>query len=140
METMFKQYRIKSISEMRQVVFGEDLTRVSISDTDKNLMREHPNVFAQGYIARNPKNHEDQWYVAKDYFDDNFEAENVKLDAIENYSIATANSAYGLSEIVNDLIKAGWQIIDGHKTLYLQNNHPLKSREYSQTLVYFPKK
>ena len=24
-------------------------------------------------IARNPKNHEDQWYVAKKYFEDNFE-------------------------------------------------------------------
>jgi hypothetical protein len=69
----FKQYRRKSISEMRQVVFGEDLTGVSISEPDKKLMQELPNVFAQGYIARNPKNHEDQWYVAKDYFDDNLE-------------------------------------------------------------------
>jgi hypothetical protein len=136
----FKKYRRKSVSEMRQVIFGEDLTGVSISEPDKKLMQENPNVFAQGYIARNPKNHEDLWYVAKEYFDDNLEAENVKLDTIENYSIATANSAYELSEIVNDLIKAGWQIIDGHKTLYLQNNHPFKSREYSQTLVYFPKK
>lgn len=24
-------------------------------------------------IARNPKNHEDQWLVAKKYFEDNFE-------------------------------------------------------------------
>jgi hypothetical protein len=69
----FKQYRRKSISEMRQVIFGEDLTGVSISEPDKKLMKEHPNVFAQGYIARNPKNHEDLWYVAKDYFDDNLE-------------------------------------------------------------------
>ena len=58
---------------MRQVVFGEDLTGVSISEPDKKLMQELPNVFTQGYIARNPKNHEDQWYVAKDYFDDNLE-------------------------------------------------------------------
>lgn len=71
--TEFKQYRRKSISEMRQVVFGEDLTGVSISEPDKKLMQESPNIFAQGYIARNPKNHEDQWYVAKDYFDDNLE-------------------------------------------------------------------
>jgi len=69
----FKQYRRKSISEMRPVVMGEDLTGVSISEPDKKLMQEHPNIFAQGYIARNPKNHEDLWYVAKDYFDDNLE-------------------------------------------------------------------
>jgi len=69
----FKQYRRKSISEMRQVVSGEDLTGVSISDPDKKLMQDNPSAFAQGYIARNPKNHEDQWYVAKAYFDDNLE-------------------------------------------------------------------
>jgi hypothetical protein len=69
----FKKYRRKSVSEMRQVIFGEDLTGVSISEPDKKLMRENPNVFAQGYIARNPKNHEDLWYVAKEYFDDNLE-------------------------------------------------------------------
>lgn len=60
--TEFKQYRRKSISEMRQVVLGEDLTGVSISEPDKKLMQDFPNLFAQGYIARNPKNHEDQWY------------------------------------------------------------------------------
>jgi hypothetical protein len=73
MENEFKQYKRKSISEMRQVVFGEDLTGISISDPDKQLMKDFPNVFAQGYIARNPKNHADMWYVAKDYFDDNLE-------------------------------------------------------------------
>ena len=26
-----------------------------------------------GMIARNPKNSQDQWYVAKKYFEDNFE-------------------------------------------------------------------
>ena len=69
----FKQYRRKSISELRKVVFGEDLTGISISEPDKKLLRELPNVFAQGYIARNPKNHNDLWYVSKEYFDDNLE-------------------------------------------------------------------
>jgi len=26
-----------------------------------------------GMIARNPENHKDQWYVARKYFEDNFE-------------------------------------------------------------------
>ena len=29
--------------------------------------------FIEGYIARNPKNHDDLWYVAKKYFDENLE-------------------------------------------------------------------
>jgi len=62
----FKQYKRKGLSEMRPYVFGEDLSGVSISDEDipKTDM---------GMIARNPKNHADQWYVARKYFDDNLE-------------------------------------------------------------------
>jgi hypothetical protein len=69
----FKQYRRTNIAEIRRVLFSDDLMGVSISDPDKELKRDFPSVFAQGYIARNPKNHEDKWYIAKDYFDDNFE-------------------------------------------------------------------
>ena len=48
----FKQYKRKGLSEMRQILYGEDLTGISISDPDKELMRDFPSVFAQGYIAR----------------------------------------------------------------------------------------
>ena len=27
----------------------------------------------QSFVARNPQNHADKWYVARAYFDDNFE-------------------------------------------------------------------
>lgn len=64
----FKQYKRKGLSEMRPYVKGEDLTGVSVSDADKKL-----ETLEGGYIARNPVNHEDKWYVAKKYFDDNLE-------------------------------------------------------------------
>lgn len=63
--SMFKQYRRKGFSEMRPYIVGEDLSKVSLSDVD--VPEEG------GMIARNPKNHEDQWYVAKKYFEDNLE-------------------------------------------------------------------
>ena len=65
----FKQYRRKSISEMRPYVEGEVLEGVSISEAD--LKAGSPKV--GDMIARNPKNHEDQWLVAKAYFEDNLE-------------------------------------------------------------------
>lgn len=66
----FKQYRRKSISEMRPYVEGEELNEiVSISDAD--LKNGSPKL--GDMIARNPKNHEDQWLVAKEYFEDNLE-------------------------------------------------------------------
>ena len=68
METNFKQYKRKGLSEMRPYIKGEDLTGISVSDQDKLLP-----TLEGGYIARNPKNHEDKWYVAKKYFDDNLE-------------------------------------------------------------------
>jgi hypothetical protein len=63
----FKQYRRTNIAEMREYVLGEDLRYISVSDSDDP---EHDNG---GMIARNPKNHKDMWYVAGEYFNDNFE-------------------------------------------------------------------
>jgi hypothetical protein len=48
----------------------DDIEIISISDADKKLSKED---FELGYVARNPKNHKDMWYVAKKYFDDNLE-------------------------------------------------------------------
>jgi hypothetical protein len=68
----FKQYKRKGLSEMCPFLeyVGKDLSTVSVSDQDKLLSNEE---FMLGYIARNPKNHDDLWYVAKKYFDDNLE-------------------------------------------------------------------
>jgi len=63
---MWKQYRRKGLSEMRPYVLGEDLTNISVADVDD------PET-DMGMIARNPLNHEDQWYVARAYFEENLE-------------------------------------------------------------------
>lgn len=76
-------YRRTGLSEMRPYVPGEDLTGISVSDPDKGLLAaaaesgENPG----GYIARNPRNHADQWYVAQAYFDANFELVDVPVVA-----------------------------------------------------------
>lgn len=62
---MWKKYRKSALQEMRPYVVGEDLSNVSVSDVD---IPEKG-----GMIARNPLNHEDQWYVAKDFFLKNYE-------------------------------------------------------------------
>jgi hypothetical protein len=67
---MFKQYRRKQIAELRPYVPGESLDRVSISAPDK----EAGSPKEGDMIARNPKNHDDQWLVAAQYFADNFES------------------------------------------------------------------
>lgn len=81
----FKEYRRSQIAEMREVTekdiaifknhgfihiseypFGNN---ISISDADKN--NGSPKI--GDMIARNPKDHNDQWLVAEQYFKDNFE-------------------------------------------------------------------
>ncbi len=65
----FKQYQRKGLSEMIQAkLFTESMDSVSVSEADKALSNEE---FMEGYIARNPLNHEDKWYVSKKYFDEN---------------------------------------------------------------------
>ena len=65
MENNWKEYKRKGLSEMRPYVPGEDLTHISVSETDT----PEPG----GMIARNPTNHADQWYVSKAYFEENLE-------------------------------------------------------------------
>ena len=49
---------------MRPYIPGEDLTGISVSPEDTPE--------AGGMIAINPKNPNDKWYVAKDFFQENY--------------------------------------------------------------------
>lgn len=64
-------YRRTGLSEMRPYVPGEDMTGVSVSASDYMLLAGNPDP--GGFIARNPKNHADKWYVAQAYFEENLE-------------------------------------------------------------------
>jgi len=69
--SVFLHYKKKQISEVRFYNEGEVLSdRVSISAADK----ENGSPKAGDMIARNPKNHDDQWLIAADYFKENFES------------------------------------------------------------------
>jgi hypothetical protein len=67
-KTEFKQYRRRQIAELRPYEPGEDLSGVSISAEDSKA--GSPKV--GDMIARNPKNHDDRWLVAQEYFKENF--------------------------------------------------------------------
>lgn len=62
----WKKYKRKGLSEMRPYVKGEDLTGKTVSPED------NPET-DMGMIARNPQMPEQQWYVARKYFEDNLE-------------------------------------------------------------------
>ena len=66
---MFKQYRRTAISELRPYIEGDDMKDINIGSEDR--LAGSPK--AGDMIARNPKNHDDQWLVAKAYFEANFE-------------------------------------------------------------------
>ena len=95
----FKQYKRKSISEMRPYIKGESMNGISISEADlKNGSPKEGDM-----IARNPKNHNDKWLVAESYFNDNLEPigtidKNIKKKSLGN---TTASKA---SENVKDIV------------------------------------
>jgi len=69
----WKKYRRTNIAEMRDLTPDEQmagLVYASVSNED-DLLPKHE--FIEGKIARNSQNHNDQWYVAKKYFENNFE-------------------------------------------------------------------
>ena len=72
----FKQYRRKQIAELRPVTY-QDIVAVKAGSSSISLSQEDRAAGSPkdgDMIARNPKNHADQWLVAKQYFEDNFEA------------------------------------------------------------------
>ena len=80
MENEFKEYRRTNIAEMRPVTKEElelgrlittfTSTRKAISVSGEDLQNGSPKE--GDMIARNPKNHNDLWLVAKQYFEENF--------------------------------------------------------------------
>ncbi|MGR3301756.1 MAG: hypothetical protein ACUZ8I_04540 [Candidatus Scalindua sp.] len=68
--SVFKEYKRKGLSLMRPYIEGENWdNEISVSDVD--LKAGSPKV--GDMIAINPKNWNDQWLVARKYFDDNLE-------------------------------------------------------------------
>jgi len=59
----FKTYPRKGSIEARPYEPGELLHGVSVSPADMKRTS-----LAGGMIARNPDNHDDQWYIAPEYF------------------------------------------------------------------------
>lgn len=66
----FKKYRRSQVAELRPYQEGEELLGwVTISSIDK----ENGSPKIGDMIARNPKDHTDQWLITERYFKDNFE-------------------------------------------------------------------
>jgi hypothetical protein len=65
----FKEYRRSKIAQLRPYEPGEGMVGISVSMED--TCAGSPKL--GDMIARNPKNHADQWLVAAQYFADNFE-------------------------------------------------------------------
>jgi len=70
--TEFKKYRRINVAEARLYIFGEDLSKVSVSPEDVEEV-SNPKRKGYGMIARNPGNYRDQWYINELYFKENFE-------------------------------------------------------------------
>lgn len=69
-EEDFDKFQRKEVAELRPYKNGEKLDKkVSVSKADKDKGSPKKGDM----IARNPKDHNDQWLVAKKYFKDNFE-------------------------------------------------------------------
>ena len=65
MDNNMKYYRKKGLQPMRPYVVGEVLTGISVNKEDTPGLG--------GMIAVNSKNLEDRWYVAKTFFEENYE-------------------------------------------------------------------
>ena len=58
-------YRKKSLQPMRPYIDGENMDGISVAEGDTPE--------AGGMIAVNTKDESDRWYIAKKFFEDNYE-------------------------------------------------------------------
>lgn len=68
---MWQKYVKTAVQEMRPYVPGESLNGISVSQEDLEEINNPDKKY--GMIARNSSNHNDQWYVARKFFEDNYE-------------------------------------------------------------------
>ena len=73
MFNIFEEYTRKGSAEARPVTKDEidKIIDNNISISEVDYFNGSP--LPGDMIARNPKNHKDQWLIAKKYFEDNFE-------------------------------------------------------------------
>ena len=57
----------KGVTLMRPYVNGEDMSSISVSKEDKKLK-----TLVGGWIAYNPNDESDQWYISEVFFNDNY--------------------------------------------------------------------
>jgi len=98
----WKRYRRKEFSEMRPYVVGENMNGINISDADRN--NGSPKI--GDMIARNPKNHNDQWLVAQKYFAENFGA-CIKLSGARKPQ-ASEGSGFSRESESCETVEIGW--------------------------------
>ena len=69
----FKEYKRIENAEIRELDEAEieGTININISISQKDISDGSPKL--GDMIARNPKNHNDQWLIAAQYFKDNFE-------------------------------------------------------------------
>lgn len=110
----FKQYQRKQIAELRAWSPDDDMTRVSVSAPD----REAGSPKLGDRIARNPKNHDDQWLVAEAYFRDNFAPVNSynPTDRVQRGSALMAGPIKIATYRVRDPITDEWSSLQFHMT------------------------
>lgn len=127
MSENFKKYQRTELAELREVtendihflknyggvlinIEGEEVVvNLSISEVDK----KNGSPKLGDMIARNPKNHDDQWLVAKEYFLKNFKDVNINnhmegdkrpLIAYDINSLPTKDREKFIFEDINELI------------------------------------
>ena len=61
----FEYYRKKLLQPMRPYILDEDMNGISVNKEDTPEL--------EGMVAFNPDNPEDRWYVAKKFFEENYE-------------------------------------------------------------------
>ena len=129
MSKEFSKHERTNIAEMRPYVKGEDLKGISVGNDIKPAVG--------GWIARDPDNHKDQWYVAADYYKANFAGiteEEIKIKEVNPNGLVSFGEAVEALKAGKRVCRVGWDGKGLFAAMQVPSDIPKKTVPVMQSL------
>jgi hypothetical protein len=120
---MFKNYQKTAMQPMRPYVLGENMKGISISEPDSQLT-----TLLGGMIAVSSKNPDDKWYIAKKFFEENYQELLVDEPELSKSGKAmTFGQAVHYAKLGYKVARSGWNGAGMFAYVVSEGSYPAKS-------------
>lgn len=132
----FKAHQRTELAYLRPFEEGENLTEQGVSISQTEVYNGSPKI--GDMIARNPDNEDDQWLVAKEYYEKNFIKINENADSEPTFGMKAVGMSFNPSKDSKvDRVKHLFaEIIDDNKQYHADIEKPTWMQNVLHTMAF----